>query len=157
MCVCVFLCVCVCVDRRVSVASATVKRPVIPLYVEDGRCTNFPHYYSYQLDGLTTTPGQRWSLAITGGRFHNWRVAASIFCRGKAQVSSCVFVTNANGSPICIYIHVLFIHKSVHICREALLKQQMTFLQQIKYVFVLHKENKVCICPYVISSHKNGC
>ena len=48
VCVCVFSCVCVyvcvwgvCVGGCVSVAIAIVKRPVLPLYVEDGRCTNF--------------------------------------------------------------------------------------------------------------------
>ena len=33
--------------RCVTVASVVVKRPVLPLYVEDGRCTNFPHYLFY--------------------------------------------------------------------------------------------------------------
>ena len=32
--------VCACVGGCVSVASAIVRRPVLPLYVEDGRCTN---------------------------------------------------------------------------------------------------------------------
>ena len=41
MCVRVCVYVCVSVNRCVSVASAIVKRPVLPLYVEDGRCTNF--------------------------------------------------------------------------------------------------------------------
>ena len=43
MCVCVCVCVCVCarVCMCVSVASAIVKRPVLPLYVEDERCPFF--------------------------------------------------------------------------------------------------------------------
>ena len=34
------VCVCVCVHRCVGVVSAIVKRPVLPLYEEDGRCTH---------------------------------------------------------------------------------------------------------------------
>ena len=37
MCVCVSLCVGVGVSGAISIA----KHPVLPLYVEDGRCTNF--------------------------------------------------------------------------------------------------------------------
>ena len=54
MCVCV--CACVCARARVrafvhevSVAIAIVKHPVLPLYVEDGRCRNLLYYY-YWLD-----------------------------------------------------------------------------------------------------------
>ena len=42
---CVGVVVCVCGERYVGVASAIVKRPVFPFYVEDGRCTNFRYYY----------------------------------------------------------------------------------------------------------------
>ena len=45
VCVCVCVCVCTCVGWCVSVA--IVKRPVLPLYVEDGLCTNFLHHYYY--------------------------------------------------------------------------------------------------------------
>ena len=48
MCVCVCVCVCgACVRGCVSVAIAIVKRPVLPLYVEEGHCRNFLYYYHY--------------------------------------------------------------------------------------------------------------
>ena len=47
------MCVCVCVWGSgvrvgvcVSVAIAIVKRPVLPLDVEDGRCRNFLYFYN---------------------------------------------------------------------------------------------------------------
>ena len=43
--------VCACVGGCVSVASAIVRRPVLPLYVEDGRCTDFL-YYHFQVPGI---------------------------------------------------------------------------------------------------------
>ena len=46
-CVCVRACVCVCVGGCISVAVAIVKRPVLPLCVEDGRCRNFLYHYYY--------------------------------------------------------------------------------------------------------------
>ena len=51
VCVCARtrFCVCVCVGGYFSVAIAIVKCPVLPLYVEDGRCRNLLYYY-YWLD-----------------------------------------------------------------------------------------------------------
>ena len=43
----VCVCACVCVGWCVSVAIAIVKRPVLPLYVEGGRRTNFLYHYYY--------------------------------------------------------------------------------------------------------------
>ena len=36
---------CVLVRRCVNIASAIVKLPALPLYAEDGRCTNVLYYY----------------------------------------------------------------------------------------------------------------
>ena len=47
MCLCVS---CACGSRRITVASAIVRRPVLPRSVEDGRCTSFfcDHYYFFK-------------------------------------------------------------------------------------------------------------
>ena len=49
MCVCVFVCLlaCLCMGGCVSVAIDIVKCSALPLYVEDGRCTNFLYCYYY--------------------------------------------------------------------------------------------------------------
>ena len=48
-CVCVGVCVCRCVSICVNVASAIVKLPVPPLYVEDERC-KYVLYILYYYD-----------------------------------------------------------------------------------------------------------
>ena len=57
VCVCVCVYACACVGGCVSVAIGIVKRPVHPLYVEDGRCRNFLYcYFFFKL--LLLLPGQ---------------------------------------------------------------------------------------------------
>ena len=63
MCMSVYVCVCarvrVCVGGCVSVAIAIVKRSVLPVYVEVGRCANFLYYYYYYYYFNITTERER--------------------------------------------------------------------------------------------------
>ena len=64
---CVFWCACVRVGRCVSVVIAIVKRPVLPLYVEDGRCTNLSYYF-FLLILFLRMLGRRRTVAFSGTR-----------------------------------------------------------------------------------------
>ena len=71
MCVCVRACVSACV----SVAIAIAKRPVLPLYVEDRRCSNFLYF-------CVLVP--KWTCADTSSRQKS--VSAALTARFVANV-----------------------------------------------------------------------